>query len=91
VTEMVTSFDLVKEQIGSRRVSTCRVQLAGNGLRGHAIELPAVNAEDPYRNFQRFPGTITGVPSARGPACAWIRHLCWLHGAAVLRFHYWQK
>jgi acetyl-CoA carboxylase biotin carboxylase subunit len=50
VTEMVTSFDLVKEQI--RVASGDPVSFRGDGarLRGHAIEC-RINAEDPYRNF----------------------------------------
>jgi acetyl-CoA carboxylase biotin carboxylase subunit len=58
VTEMVTSFDLVKEQI--RVASGDPVSFRGDGarLRGHAIEC-RINAEDPYRNFQPSPGVIT--------------------------------
>ena len=66
VTEMVTSFDLVKEQI--RVASGAPVSFLGDGrrLRGHAIEC-RINAEDPYRNFQPSPGTITAYHPPGGP------------------------
>ena len=66
VTEMVTSFDLVKEQI--RVASGEPVSFLGDGrrLRGHAIEC-RINAEDPYRNFQPSPGTITAYHPPGGP------------------------
>lgn len=58
VTEMVTGFDLVKEQI--RVASGEPLSFKGKefGLRGHAIEC-RINAEDPYHNFQPCPGLIT--------------------------------
>jgi len=66
VTEMVTSFDLVKEQI--RLAAGERVSFQGDGrrLRGHAIEC-RINAEDPYRNFQPSPGLITAYHPPGGP------------------------
>ncbi|MEO6068370.1 MAG: acetyl-CoA carboxylase biotin carboxylase subunit [Gemmatimonadales bacterium] len=66
VTEMVTSFDLVKEQI--RVAAGEPLSWQGNGLRlrGHAIEC-RINAEDPYRNFQPSPGTITAYHPPGGP------------------------
>jgi acetyl-CoA carboxylase biotin carboxylase subunit len=66
VTEMVTSFDLVKEQIrvaGGERIS---FQGDGRRLRGHAIEC-RINAEDPYRGFQPSPGQITAYHPPGGP------------------------
>ena len=66
VTEMVTSFDLVKEQI--RVAAGEHLSFRGNGayLRGHAIEC-RINAEDPYRNFQPSPGLITAYHPPGGP------------------------
>jgi acetyl-CoA carboxylase biotin carboxylase subunit len=66
VTEMVTSFDLVKEQI--RVAAGERISFLGDGrrLRGHAIEC-RINAEDPYRNFQPCPGLITAYHPPGGP------------------------
>ncbi|MCU0622193.1 MAG: acetyl-CoA carboxylase biotin carboxylase subunit [Gemmatimonadales bacterium] len=66
VTEMVTSFDLVKEQI--RVAAGERLSFKGSGehLRGHSIEC-RINAEDPYRNFQPSPGLITAYHPPGGP------------------------
>ncbi|UCF40267.1 MAG: acetyl-CoA carboxylase biotin carboxylase subunit [Gemmatimonadota bacterium] len=66
VTEMVTNFDLVKEQIRVAAGEPIMLNLSGNRLRGHAIEC-RVNAEDPYRNFQPSPGTITAYHPPGGP------------------------
>ncbi len=72
VTEMCTNFDLVKEQIRVAAGEPLSFVMNGNRLRGHAIEC-RVNAEDPARNFQPSPGTITvyhppGGPGVRAPS-----------------------
>jgi acetyl-CoA carboxylase biotin carboxylase subunit len=65
VTEQVTGYDLVKEQIyiaSGSRVSKRKLKQVG-----HAIEC-RINAEDPYKNFRPNPGTITGfhIPGGYG-------------------------
>ncbi len=66
VTEMVTSFDVVKEQIRVAAGDPVSFQGDGRRLRGHAIEC-RINAEDPYRNFQPCPGLITAYHPPGGP------------------------
>jgi len=70
VTEMVTGFDLVKEQIrvaAGEPLSFPRVGEAADEFRprGHAIEF-RINAEDPEK-FTPSPGTITTLHVPGGP------------------------
>ena len=69
VTEMVTGFDLVKEQIrvaAGEPLSFGEAHLgSGFSARGHAIEF-RINAEDP-RTFAPSPGTITTLHLPGGP------------------------
>ncbi len=74
VTEMVTSFDLVKEQIRVAAGEPVQLALKGGRLRGHAIEC-RVNAEDPFRNFQPSPGTITTYHPPGGPGVRVDTHI----------------
>ncbi len=74
VTEMVTNFDLVKEQIRVCAGEPLGLALRGSQLRGHAIEC-RVNAEDPYRNFQPQPGTITTFHPPGGPGVRVDTHI----------------
>ena len=66
VTEEVSGFDLIKEQI---RVAAGEKTTIPNKiifLRGHAIEC-RINAEDPDNNFCPSPGTITEYNVPGGP------------------------
>jgi acetyl-CoA carboxylase biotin carboxylase subunit len=74
VTEMVTNFDLVKEQIRVAAGNKLTLEMKGNRLRGHSIEC-RVNAEDPYRNFQPSPGTITAYHPPGGPGVRVDTHI----------------
>jgi acetyl-CoA carboxylase biotin carboxylase subunit len=57
VTEMVTGFDIVKEQISIAANSPLSITQEAVGLKGHAIEC-RINAEDPGRDFKPDPGEI---------------------------------
>src|SRR5438445_548422 len=74
VTEMCTNFDLVKEQIRVAAGEPLSFVMNGNRLRGHAIEC-RVNAEDPSRNFQPSPGTITVYHPPGGPGVRVDTHI----------------
>jgi len=59
VTEMVTGFDLIKEQIRAAAGMPLRLKQSDVKIQSHAIEC-RINAEDPER-FAPSPGKITGL------------------------------
>jgi len=66
VTEMVTSLDLVKLQIGVAAGERLPFAQKDVVLRGHAIEC-RLYAEDPNNNFLPSPGTIREYHAPSGP------------------------
>jgi len=58
VSEVVTGIDIVKEQISIAAKGYTTLNQADIIPRGHAIEC-RINAEDPDKNFQPSPGTIS--------------------------------
>jgi acetyl-CoA carboxylase, biotin carboxylase subunit len=69
VTEMVTSFDLIQEQIRVAAGEPMSVTQEEVNLRGHAIEC-RVNAEDPDRDFAPAAGKLDVYVPPGGP---WTR------------------
>jgi len=68
VSEAVTGFDLIKEQIKVAAGARCSLPSSKDiALRGHAIEC-RINAEDPDNNFMPSPGKITeyNIPGGAG-------------------------
>jgi acetyl-CoA carboxylase biotin carboxylase subunit len=57
VTEMVTGFDIVREQLAIAANCPLSIRQDDISLKGHAIET-RINAEDPDRGFKPDPGTI---------------------------------
>ncbi|MCT0249755.1 acetyl-CoA carboxylase biotin carboxylase subunit [Synechococcus sp. CS-205] len=66
VTEMVTGFDLIAEQLRIAGGEPLSMRQDDVTLRGHAIEC-RINAEDPQQNFRPAPGRITGWLPPGGP------------------------
>ncbi len=66
VTEMVTSTDIVKEQIRIAAGEGLRFRQEDIKFHGHAIEA-RINAEDPDNNFMPSPGKITSFHIPGGP------------------------
>jgi acetyl-CoA carboxylase biotin carboxylase subunit len=74
VTEVVTGFDLVKEQIRVAAGEPLTFPDEMAQLRGHAIEF-RINAEDADRNFAPSPGKITTFHPPGGPGVRLDTHV----------------
>jgi acetyl-CoA carboxylase, biotin carboxylase subunit len=66
VTELVTGFDLVREQFRVANGEPLSFKQVEIDWRGHAIEC-RIYAEDPANNFFPSPGTITYLQEPSGP------------------------
>lgn len=66
VTEMITGFDLIKEQIRVAAGEKLSIKQEDLNFSGHAIEC-RINAEDPDRNFLPCPGRIDAYIAPGGP------------------------
>lgn len=69
VTELVTSVDLVAEQLRVAAGEPLSVKQEDVVLRGHAVEC-RINAEDPERDFAPTPGVLEVCQPPGGP---WVR------------------
>lgn len=66
VTEMVTGFDIIKEQIRVAAGEKLSIKQEDLSIFGHAIEC-RINAEDSERNFLPSPGRIDAYIAPGGP------------------------
>ncbi|RUO38891.1 acetyl-CoA carboxylase biotin carboxylase subunit [Aliidiomarina taiwanensis] len=73
ITEMVTGFDLVKEQLRIAAGMPLSIAQEDVQVRGHSIEC-RINAEDP-QTFIPSPGTITRFHSPGGMGVRWDSHI----------------
>ncbi len=73
VTEMITSIDIVREQIRIAQGEALSIAQADVAPRGHAIEC-RINAEDPF-SFVPSPGRITDLALPGGPGLRVDTHI----------------
>jgi len=73
VSEMITSVDIIKEQLRVAEGQPLSFRQADIKLRGHSIEC-RINAEDPV-TFIPSPGTITRYHAPGGPGVRWDSHI----------------
>ncbi|KAK9097679.1 hypothetical protein Syun_024724 [Stephania yunnanensis] len=66
VTEMISSVDLIEEQIRVAKGEKLRNKQEDIVLRGHSIEC-RINAEDAFKGFRPGPGRITAYLPSGGP------------------------
>jgi len=74
VTEVISGFDLIAEQLRIAQGEKLPVTQDQVRLTGHAIEC-RINAEDPDRNFRPHPGRITAFLPPGGPGVRLDSHV----------------
>jgi len=74
VTEMVTGFDLVKQQIRIAAGEPLPFRQEDVVVRGHSIEC-RINSEDSENDFRPSPGRITALRVPGGPGVRWDSHI----------------
>lgn len=74
VSEMITGFDLVQEQIRIAGGADLSMQQSEVKVTGHAIEL-RINAEDSTRDFMPSPGTVSRWRPPTGPGIRLDSHM----------------
>ena len=84
VTELVTGFDLVREQIRVAAGEPLSFSQGDVQWRGHAIEC-RIYAEDPEQNFLPSPGRITTLAGPGGPG---VRYDGGFYAGAEVPIHY---
>ena len=80
VTEAVTGFDLVEEQLRIAAGERLRTKQRSVKVSGHAIEC-RINAEDPDNGFKPCPGKVTFINTPGGPGVRVDSHM--FCGAAI--------
>ncbi|MCO5614836.1 hypothetical protein L7F22_069120 [Adiantum nelumboides] len=74
VTEMISSTDLIEEQIRVALGEKLRFSQADIKFKGHSIEC-RINAEDAFQGFRPGPGRITGYLPPGGPFVRMDSHI----------------